>query len=188
MSRRGILYVIAGPSGSGKGTLVKKLMQRVPNLFYSVSATTRLKRPNEKEGIDYYFISEKEFGDFVETEQFLEWAPLYGYRYGTLKKTVLNKLEAGVDVILEIDVQGARQVKQNLDEKAVFIFILPPDISELERRLTLRNTETEADLRKRLDIAADEMRAADEFDYKIINKDIEAAVDQLVGIINIYRN
>lgn len=178
---------MAGPSGSGKGTLVKNLMQRVPNLYFSVSATTRRKRSGEKDGVDYFFLSEEQFSGFIESDKFLEWAPLYGYRYGTLKKTVLNRLAAGKDVILEIDVQGARQVRLNIAEKAVFIFILPPNIAELRRRLSSRNTETETDLRKRLNIAEEEIRAADEFDYKIVNKDIDEAVDRLVDIILKYR-
>jgi len=187
MSRRGILYVIAGPSGSGKGTLLKRLTQRVPNLFYSVSATTRLKRPGEVDGIDYYFISDTEFKRFIEQNKFLEWASLYGYRYGTLKKTVLNQLDAGKDVILEIDIQGARQIRDNLQEKAIYIFILPPDISELERRLSLRNTETADELRTRLDVAKGEIEAADEFDYQIVNNEIDESVTQLAAIISKHR-
>lgn len=183
MSNKGRLFIIAGPSGSGKGTLTEGLTKRVPYLFLSVSATTRKPRSGEKNGIDYYFINEKEFQRHIDNDDFLEWATLYGHRYGTFKETVYDHLNRGIDVILEIDIQGARQVKKNFRNTPVFVFIMPPSLIELEKRLKERQTETNDALRKRLGLAKVELEAAGEFDHVIVNDDLNKAIDKLVEIV-----
>lgn len=183
MSRNGILFVISGPSGAGKGTLVKALMKRVPNFFLSISATTREPRFNERDGVDYYFFSENEFQRRLDEKSFLEWASLYGYRYGTLKEATYERLDKGQDVILEIDVQGARQIRSNIKGQAAFIFITPPSLEELKNRIKERRTESGEQLRVRLETAKNELKAADEFDYRIVNDDLNAAIDKLAKIV-----
>ncbi len=183
----GTLFVISGPSGVGKGTLRKELFRRLGSLSYSVSCTTRTPRPGEKEGVDYFFLDRETFDRFLSRGAFLEWAEVHGNLYGTLEETVRNSLEEGQDVILEIDVQGAIQVKERMPE-AVLIFIAPPGERELVRRLSQRGTEKEQELKKRLENARRELDAASDYDHIIVNDDINRASEELVKIVRSYRN
>ncbi len=183
---RGLLYVISGPSGVGKGTLRKALFRKVGGLGYSVSCTTRSPRRGEREGVDYQFIDPGLFQRFISEERFLEWAEVHGNFYGTLKDSVENILSEGRDAVLEIDVQGALQVKRSMPE-AVLIFILPPTEDELRDRLDRRGTEKGEDLKKRLDEARNEILMSERYDHLVVNDDIEAALDTLEKIIMSYR-
>jgi len=176
------VFVISGPSGAGKGTLTDELLKRVPSLTRSVSATTRKPRPGEVNGVDYYFLDEDEFKDRIFQGGFLEWAMVHGNYYGTLKSVVKEEFSSGKDVVMVIDVQGAASIKEKMPE-AVRIFIEPPSIAELVQRLKLRNTETTAELQERLKNAETEMGLAGNYDYVVINDDVERAVDELVGIV-----
>lgn len=175
---QGNLFVISGPSGAGKGTLISCLTQRFPGIWVSVSATTRTPRPGEVDGVDYYFLTEEEFEQTIADDGFLEYALVHGKHYGTLKRSVDEHISRGEQVILEIDVQGARQVKQSMPD-AHFIFIEPPSIEELERRLRGRNTETEEQINKRLDTALLELSAKMEYDVQLVNEDLETTYGQL---------
>jgi guanylate kinase len=179
----GRLFVISGPSGAGKSSVVASLRQRRP-LYFSVSATTREARPGETHGVHYWFLQPEEFETLLETGDLLEWAEYNGRQYGTLRKPVLDHLAAGEDVLLEIEVQGARQVRARHPE-AVMFFIIPPGLEELEGRLRRRGDTSEADIRMRLDIARREMEEAEIlFDHVVVNDILERAieeVDRLMG-------
>ncbi|MFP4481328.1 MAG: guanylate kinase [Thermovirgaceae bacterium] len=183
----GTLFVISGPSGVGKGTLRKELFRRIGDLSYSVSCTTREPRTDEREGVDYFFLDGKTFDRLLERGAFLEWAEVHGNLYGTLEETVRSSLREGKDVILEIDVQGAMQVKNRMPE-AVLIFISPPGEGELIRRLSRRGTEQEQERRKRLENARKELDAAPSYDHIVINDDIERAAKELADIVRSCRN
>lgn len=184
--RRGHLFIISGPSGAGKSTLRKKLLEYFPDLVYSVSYTTRLPRPGEREGWDYRFVDERKFRELVLEGKFLEWAQVHGNLYGTNREDVERALEEGNDVILEIDVQGASQVKKRMPE-AVLIFVMPPSETALEERLLSRGSEASEAIRVRLCNAQKEMASAAAYDYVVVNDDINKAVDKLAGIIAQYR-
>lgn len=184
--RRGHLFIISGPSGAGKSTLRKKLLEYFPDLVYSVSYTTRLPRPGEREGWDYRFVDERKFRELVREGKFLEWAQVHGNLYGTNREDVERALEEGNDVILEIDVQGASQVKKRMPE-AVLIFVMPPSETALEERLLSRGSEASEAIRVRLCNAQKEMASAAAYDYVVVNDDINKAVDKLAGIIAQYR-
>jgi len=184
---KGTLFVISGPSGVGKGTLRKELFRRLGSLAYSVSCTTRKPRTGEREGVDYFFLDRETFDRFLSRGAFLEWAEVHGNLYGTLEETVKNSLAEGKDVILEIDVQGAVQVKERMPE-AVLIFIAPPDEGELARRLSRRGTEKEQELKKRLENAREELNAASCYDHVVVNDDIDRASEELVDIVRSYRD
>ena len=179
----GRLFVISGPSGAGKSSVVAGLRQRRP-LYFSVSATTRDARPGETHGVHYWFLEAEEFAALLETGDLLEWAEYNGRRYGTLRKPVMDHLASGDNVLLEIEVQGARQVRAS-HPKAVMFFIVPPGLDELEGRLRRRGDTSEADIRKRLDIARREMEEAEIlFDHVVVNDVLERAieeVDRLMG-------
>lgn len=179
---QGNLFVISGPSGAGKGTLISLLTQRVPDAWVSVSATTRAPRPGEEDGIDYHFLSEGEFEQIMNEGGFLEHALVHGKHYGTIKRYVDEHIARGDAVILEVDVQGARQVKKIMPD-AHYIFIEPPSLEELERRLRGRNTETEEQINKRLRTASLELSAKMEYDVQLVNEDIETAYGQLEAYI-----
>ncbi|WP_088555018.1 guanylate kinase [Calderihabitans maritimus] len=179
---QGLLIVISGPSGAGKGTLCSALQRKMPNLRYSISATTRPPRKGEIDGVNYYFFSKEEFLKKVEAGEFLEWAEVYGNYYGTLKSEVGKLLKQGADVLLEIDIQGAMQIKKKFPQ-AVFIFIVPPSLEELRKRIIKRGTDSPEVIEKRLRCAADELSFIDEYDYVVVNDELEKALDKLVAII-----
>jgi guanylate kinase len=179
---RGKLFVITAPSGAGKTSLIEALMQADPALKLSVSFTTRAPRPGEKDGVDYHFVDDGAFRAMQGRGEFLESAEVYGYRYGTSKKVITDALARGEHLILEIDWQGARQVRA-IYPQCVGIFILPPSVEELERRLRARGKDSDAVIRRRIDNARGEMEHAGEFDYAIINKDFQTALRKLADII-----
>lgn len=182
MEQKGLLVVVSGPSGAGKGTLCKALLTKHDNLQYSISATTRQPRVGEQNRKNYYFVSEKDFIEMIRQRDFLEWAKVYDNYYGTPKSPVLDMLNSGNDVLLEIDIQGALQVKKEFPD-GVFIFIFPPSIQELKSRIQHRGTETPEDMSKRIKSAYAELEYAYEYDYIVINDDIGKAVEELSAII-----
>ncbi|RRF99531.1 MAG: guanylate kinase [Coriobacteriaceae bacterium] len=185
MTRQSRLFVISGPSGAGKGTLVVQLRKEHPELGLAVSATTRSPRPGEVDGKDYYFLSEGEFKRRVAAGEFVEWAYVHGHMYGTLVKEVERLLAQGKSLILEIDIQGALNVKKVWPD-AVLIFIEPPSLEELERRLRGRGTEDEQSIELRLKNAKHEMTLADDYDVCIVNDTVDRAVRELSDTIERY--
>ena len=176
------MFVITGPSGVGKGTLIRSLRERLPELELSVSATTRPPRPGEHDGVDYHFLDDEEFERRIEAGDFLEHADYSGRRYGTLRSEVERRLGAGVPIVLEIEVQGARQVREAAPE-AVQIFIAPPDPEALRERLCGRGTDSDAEVERRLAVAREELAARREFPHVVVNDTVERAVDELAGIV-----
>ncbi|KAF5055474.1 Guanylate kinase [bioreactor metagenome] len=183
----GLLVVISGPSGAGKGTICSRLKEEFKDLKVSVSATTRKPREGEEEGISYFFINEEDFIKRINNDEFLEYAKVYGNYYGTPKSEVFRQLEEGNDIILEIDIQGALQVKKNYP-KGVFIFILPPSLSELNKRIENRGTDSKEVIMKRMQCAYDELNYAFEYDYVVVNDEVETAVDKIKHIIFAEKN
>jgi len=181
MTKKGLLIVISGPSGAGKGTICKALVQK-NNVWLSVSATTRTPREGEQHGKNYFFISKKEFVEKIDCLDFLEYAEVYGNYYGTPKSTVIEMMDSGKDVILEIDIQGALKVKETYTE-GVFIFILPPSMKELENRIVGRGSETEESLITRLKSAYDEINYISRYNYAVINKTVDETVNKIESII-----
>jgi guanylate kinase len=182
----GRLFVITAPSGAGKTSLIDALVREDPSLQLSTSFTTRAPRPGEKNGVDYHFVDEPTFLAMRDRGEFLENAEVHGFRYGTARRVINDALARGEDLILEIDWQGARQVRA-LYPDCVGIFILPPSIEELERRIRARGQDSEAVIRRRLDNARGEMDHAGEFDYAIINKDFDTARRKLAEVIRAER-
>ena len=176
------LYVISGSSGVGKGTVIKRFLERNPKFMLSVSCTTRNPREGEVDGVNYFFLSKEEFQSCIDNDKFLEWAEFAGNRYGTKKKYINQCLEEGKDIILEIDTKGALQVKNKMSE-AVLIFIAPPSVEILENRLRGRHTEDEETIQKRLNEVREELKRAESFDHCIINDDLQRAVLELEDII-----
>lgn len=183
---RGILFIITSPSGGGKGTLIKEILQSVPGIGYSVSYTTRRKREGEAHGKNYYFVSPEEFSNLSDGDEFLEFASVHGNYYGTSRRQVEAEISAGRDIILEIDVQGAENVMRKIPE-SVSIFILPPSFEVLQNRLTARKTEKPADLKLRLRNAKIEVQFYKHFDYLVINDEKEKAVGDLKAVISAER-
>ena len=175
--KRGKFFAISAPSGTGKTTIVKRLLNEIPGLIYSVSATTRKKRTDEIPGADYFFISENEFKDKIQNNEFIEWEKVYDYYYGTFRYFITDNILDGRSIIAEVDVRGALSLKKKYPE-AILIYIAPPSLDELIDRLTNRNTETESDLQKRIERAKMELSQKDKFDYLIINKDLEKAITE----------
>ena len=184
--KRGNLFILSGPAGAGKGTLRKRLSEKIPEIVYSISCTTRDIRPGEVDGLDYYFISKNDFEARITRGELLEWAEVHGNFYGTGRSYVESFLNEGRDVLLEIDVQGRRQVKSRLPE-AISIFITAPSLEDVEKRLRGRRTETQAQLDTRLRNAAMEMKHAGEYDHVIINDDLHRAENELVELVKKYR-
>ncbi len=178
----GLLIVISGPSGVGKGTIISNLCRQSPQIEVSVSTTTRSPRPQEEEGESYFFVSEPVFEEKIGNGFFLEWARVYGHYYGTSREVVKEATEKGKDILLELDVQGGMQVKSNMPE-AVLIFIAPPSLAELRRRITERGTEISEHIEKRMDIALQELKYYEEYDYILINNRIEETVNIIKTII-----
>ncbi len=186
---RGKLFVLSASSGTGKTTLARELAAEDHNIVISVSCTTRLPRPNERDGADYFFLSNKDFSKKKKSGGFLEWANVFGSSYGTPSDVVEKNLKSGKDVLLVIDVQGAKQVRKTVPE-AVFIFLSPPSIAELKRRLEKRGTDSGAEIRKRLKVAVEELEALNElylFDYRVVNRDLLKAKKVLKGIVDAER-
>ncbi|HYI59233.1 MAG TPA: guanylate kinase [Microlunatus sp.] len=179
------LTVVSGPTAVGKGTVVGALRRQHPEVFVSVSATTRPPRPGEIHGVHYLFVSEDEFNRLVATDELLEWAVVHGrHRYGTPRAPVLAALAEGREAVLEIDLQGARQVRERWPD-AHLVFLAPPTWEELVRRLVGRGTESEAERTRRLDTATRELAAESEFDSTIVNRDVDQAVADLVGLLGL---
>ena len=181
-STRGTLFVVSSPSGGGKGTLIRRVLELVDKLSYSVSYTTRGPRPNEVNGREYFFVDRKTFDEMVADAEFLEWACVHGNFYGTSRRQIAEKIASGIDIVLEVDVQGAASVRQLLMD-SVSVFILPPSFEVLRQRLCARGTDAPAELEVRLRNAPDELRQYSLFDYVIINDEVERAAGQLAAII-----
>jgi len=186
IQRRGLLYVLSSPSGAGKSTIARMLMASDDGVALSISATTRPIRPGEKDGRDYHFVSDATFDEMVADGAFLEWAHVFGHRYGTLKSEVIKVIEGGRDVLLDIDWQGTQQLKQ-VDPDIVRVFILPPSMEELERRLRNRRTDNDDVIRRRMDRAATEISHWAEYDYVLINNDAEKCAELVLNILKAER-
>ena len=182
MGKRGKLLVISGPSGTGKSTVIGRLMERMDGLEFSVSATTRSPRPGERDGVDYFFVTRERFDEMVENDELLEHAAFVGNSYGTPRPQVEARLEQGITVILDIEVQGAGQVKAKMPE-AVTVFLAPPSLEALEQRLRGRGTESEETIRQRLETAKTELLLAPNYDYTVINNDPDEAAEEIRAIL-----
>lgn len=182
MSSRGVLIVVSGPSGSGKGTLLRELQRENDRIRYSVSATTRPPREGEVDGVNYFFVTKQEFQQKIDKGEMLEFTSYCGNYYGTPRDYVYKNLDEGYDVILEIDVVGALKLMEH-GEQAVYIFIMPPSMQELKKRLIGRNTEPEDVINRRLETALQEIQSADKYDYIVVNDVIDTAIEKLKAII-----
>ena len=179
------LFVVSGPSGVGKGTILSRAREVRPDLGLTVSATTRSPRPGEVDGVSYHFLTEEQFDEELSQGNFLEWANVHGHRYGTLMREVTSRLDGGQSLVLEIDVQGALNVRRAFPD-AVLVFVEPPSMEELERRLRGRGTEDESSIALRLANAAHEMEFAGEYDVRIVNDDLERAAQELATTFDTY--
>jgi guanylate kinase len=184
--KRGLLFIVSAPSGTGKTTLCRAMLRVFPDLRFSISYTTRPMRPGDQNGRDYHFVSPAEFQKMIEDDDFAEWAEIYGHRYGTAKVFLRQAREEGLDIILDIDGQGARQLREK-KVGGVFIFLLPPSIEELKRRLANRKTEEKEALAERLRKARMEMAESEWYDYWILNDNLEEAKERLKGVIQAER-
>jgi guanylate kinase len=182
LNKKGEIIVISAPSGAGKTSIVKRLIKEIPGLVFSVSATTRKKRENEENGIDYFFLSEDEFKNKIKNNEFVEWEKVYDYYYGTFKSYIDKNITKGNSVIFEVDVNGAMRIK-NIYPDAHLIYVLPPSHEELIKRLKNRKTDDDADIQKRVERAIMELSITDKFDYLIENKDLEKAVCETKELI-----
>ena len=181
--KKGLLIVFSGPSGVGKGSVRKRFFEKMSNnLYFSVSMTTRQKREGERDGVDYFFVSKDKFLREIDNNNFLEYNEYVGNYYGTPKDIVFDKLNSGIDVVLEIEVNGAKQIKEQVPN-CVMIFVAPPSYNELKNRLISRKTNSATDIEKRLKVAKDEIGLAWAYDYIVINDDIETAANEVVSII-----
>jgi guanylate kinase len=179
----GRLIVLSGPSGVGKDTVLRELFSIEPSLHYSVSYTTRPRRRDETDGVAYTFVDDAEFDRMIERGAFLEWANIYGYRYGTSEQRVRDALARAEDLILKIDVQGASSVRQRMEDDAVLIFLLPPSLEELRKRLSERDTEDAEDLERRWVTAVAELAERDKYDHQVVNDDVRRAASEIRQII-----
>ena len=180
--KKGKLFVFSAPSGTGKTTIIKNVMEQFPELSFSISATTRSKRITEAEGVDYFFMNKVEFKERVKNEEFLEWGKFFGYYYGTLKELVFEKINNGISILLEVDVKGALNIKEVYND-SVLIFISPPSIEELKKRLLNRKTESDEDFRKRITRAEMELNYREKFDYNVYNYNLDDAQKEVNEII-----
>ncbi len=179
---KGLLIVISGPSGVGKGTVLKALMREMPSLVMSISETTRAPRTDELHGVNYFFVSEEEFLKNIGEQKYFEWAKVYKNYYGTPKDFIMQEMDKGNHVILEIDTDGAMQVKKAYPE-GVFIYIAPPSLEELKNRILKRNTDSEEQIRHRLTMAESELKLIKEYDYIVENNEVEETVKEIAAII-----
>jgi guanylate kinase len=184
--RRGILFIVSAPSGTGKTTLCKQIAASIPKLWHSVSYTTRKPRPGEENGREYFFIEEKIFQDMVARHEFMEYAHVYGNWYGTPRKALMDKMEQGIDVLLEIDVQGAMQVKKRFQD-AVYIFILPPSMEALRARLQGRASDSQEEIVRRLQKVKDEVWSYREYYYIVRNEDLAQSLGEMQSIFRAER-
>lgn len=182
MKKNGNIIVIAAPSGTGKTTIIKAILKLIPEVVYSISATTREKRYNEVDGKDYFFIDEETFKQKIDNQQFVEWEKVYDYYYGTPKFFVEKVIWEGKSILLEVDVKGALAIK-NVYPEANLIYILPPSLEELEKRLRERKTESETDFQKRIERAKMELSLKDKFDYFIVNNNLNTAILEAKEVI-----
>ena len=187
LDRKGLLLVVSGPSGAGKGTICNALLNKNDKIKLSVSATTRKPRNGEVHGVNYFFLEKEEFTTMIENGEFLEYAQIYDNFYGTPKSAIIECLEKGQDVILEIEMQGAKQIKEVYPE-GVFIFVLPPSLEELKSRIVGRGTETQEEIEKRFSCAFEEINQIVNYDYFIVNEDIEKSVNDVEAIIASEKN
>ncbi len=181
--KKGVIIAVSAPSGSGKTTIIKRILKEFPELVFSVSATTRRKRENETNGIDYFFITEEDFKSRIEKNEFIEWEKFYDYYYGTYKSYIDDNINGGRSILLEIDVKGALSLKKIYPESKL-IFIYPPSFEELENRLKNRRTESDEDFKKRIDRAKMELSLKDKFDYLIENDELEKAYSEVKRLIS----
>ena len=181
--RRGLLIVLSSPSGAGKTTISRMLLEADREIAMSVSATTRPMRPGEVEGVDYYFVEEAQFDRMIDAGDFVEWAPVFGYRYGTPKAPVKQALREGRDILFDIDWQGTQQLKAAMGEDLVSIFLLPPSMEELERRLRERGTDMEEVIADRMTRAAAEISHWPEYEYVLVNRSVAECLDQVRAIV-----
>ena len=184
INRRGLMLVLSSPSGAGKTALSRALVQRHSNLIISVSVTTRVRRPGERDGIDYYYVDQSQFDEKVAAQEFLEYATVFENSYGTLRQPIMDTLSAGKDVLFDVDWQGAQQIRENAPKDLISIFILPPSIKELERRLRSRAQDSEAELRRRMAMAGVELSHWQEYEYIIVNDEFQESLLQVESIIN----
>ena len=187
LDRKGLLLVVSGPSGAGKGTICKALLNKNDKIKLSVSATTRKPRNGEVHGVNYFFMEKEEFTTMIENGEFLEYAQIYDNFYGTPKAAIIECLEKGQDVILEIEMQGAKQIKEVYPE-GVFIFVLPPSLEELKSRIVGRGTETAEEIEKRFSCAFEEINQIVNYDYFIVNEDVDKSVNDIEAIICAEKN
>ncbi len=182
-NRRGLVLIISSPSGAGKTTICKKMIDEIEGVTLSISATTRKKRKNEIDGKDYFFKNDQQFQEMLNNKEFIESANVFGFSYGTLKEQILSNIEKGIDVIVDIDWQGTRQIEKYIDQDVVKIFILPPSIKELENRLGNRASEDKENFLKRMSEARKEISHYNEYDFIIINNEVEAAFNEVKSIL-----
>lgn len=182
MIKKGILIVLSGPSGAGKGTICRQLLKNKPELYYSISATTRQPRRGEEDGVNYFFLSQNQFKEMITNNELLEWAEVYGNYYGTPRGKVMELLSQGKDVILEIDTQGAMKVKNSFPD-GVFIYIVPPSLNELAERIYKRGTDSAESIKNRLNCACEELHYSYNYNYVVVNDDVPAAVSKVIAII-----
>lgn len=187
-TRRGLLIVLSSPSGAGKSTISRMLLDADPSVTMSVSATTRPKRPGEVDGVDYHFVDEAGFDEMIAAGEFVEWAYVFGHRYGTPKAPVKQALRQGRDILFDIDWQGARQLEPDFGEHLVTIFLLPPSMGELERRLRARGTDSEEVISNRMRRAADEIDHWAEYQYVLVNRDMDECLAQVRAIVSAERS
>jgi len=182
MSAAGRIFVVSGPSGSGKSTLIREVRQKVPDLGYSVSHTSRPPRGQEKNGVEYHFVSRKNFQEMIDKGDFVEWAEVYRDLYGTSVSSLRSQITIGLDVIMDIDVQGGRNIKDHFKD-AILIYVLPPSLEILEKRLRDRGTDDEKTIRTRLNKAAKEIKNCVSYDYLLFNDDLDQAVEEMKSIL-----
>lgn len=186
--RRGLLIVLSSPSGAGKSTIARMLLEADRDVTMSVSATTRAMRPGEQNGIDYHFVDDAEFDRMVAANEFVEWAYVFGHRYGTPKAPVKQALRNGRDILFDIDWQGARQLEPDFGEHLVTIFLLPPSMGELEQRLQSRQTDSAAVIADRMQRAADEIDHWAEYEYVLVNRDVQSCLERVCAIVTAERS